>query len=206
MPKPDLLNILVIRCGPTEWEQMGRLVGRADVPLAADPAGDAWALAAGLDGVELSVVFHAGDQASTATAERVAEATNAKAREVALLEELDLGLWDGLRRSELEEKHPKAFREWLENPWNVNVPGGESVTDATVRLMEAIGRSIEKLRNPDPAVGVILRPMAYCLVRGWLRGMPVGRWPDGPDAGSMDWFEVSPARMRQIGENAEVGR
>lgn len=206
MPKPDLVNILVIRCGVTEWERVGRLVGRADVPLAADAAGVPWPLAAALEGVELSVVFHGGDQASSATAERVAETTEARTRELPSLEELDLGLWEGLLRSDLEEKHPKAFREWVDNPWNVNVPGGESVGDATVRLVGSIGRAIEKLRNPDPAVGVVLRPMGYCLVRGWLRGVPVGGWLDGPGAGLIDWFEVSPARMRQIGENAEIGR
>ncbi len=72
-------------------------------------------------------------------------------REIDDLADVDLGLWEGMRGQDLEEKAPKAYREWRENPLNVQVPEGEPMMKPAEDLGWRRG-AIEKLRAPDPGV------------------------------------------------------
>lgn len=205
MAKAEHINVLLIRSGDSEWDRTGRLVGQADLPLCDKARKDLADSSALLDGVELSVVLHAADQCSAGTAALYARVTGSKPREVADLADMDMGLWEGMRDQDLEDKAPTAYRQWRENPANVQVPGGESVMDASGRISAGLARAIEKLRTPDPGVGVVLRPMAYGLIRCWLTGRPVGElWEvmDGPPA---EWHEVSRAQLRQAREESRIG-
>lgn len=205
MGKPDTYNIVLIRCGPTDWDESGRVVGRVDLPLAGDCSERLSGILSGLEGAELSSVLHGPDQCLLATAEAVARVTGGKLRKVAELSDVGMGLWEGLREQELEDKFPSAYREWREHPMNVSVPEGEPLTEATERLVSAIGRAVEKLRHPDPGVGIVLRPMSYELVRAWLNGAELQRSEIAPAGSQHEWFEVTRARLKEAREGASVG-
>lgn len=205
MAKSEHINVLLIRSGENEWDRCGRLAGKADLPLCEQARKDLADASARLDGVDLSIVLHADDQCSEATASMYARVVWCKARLVEDLADMDLGLWEGLRGQDLEEKAPTAYREWRENPLNVQVPEGESVMEASGRISAGLARAIEKLRSPDPGVGVVLRPIAYGLIRCWLTGRPVSElWEvmEGPPA---EWHEVSRVKLRQAREESRIG-
>lgn len=204
MGKPDTYNVALIRCGATEWDLSGRIVGRVDLPLATGSADRMTDLLDGIEGVELSSILHGPDQCLLATAEAVSRITGGKLRKVADMNDVGMGLWEGLREQELEDKFPSAYREWREHPLNVSVPEGEPLAEATDRLINAMGRALEKLRNPDPGVGIVLRPMSFELVRAWITGadLAVGE-SEKPLA--HEWHEVSRARLREAREGAGVG-
>ncbi|MGP1273564.1 MAG: histidine phosphatase family protein [Phycisphaerales bacterium] len=205
MPKRTHFNIVLIRSGLSDWDLCGRLVGQADLPLGeAGLAGVASASVA-LDGANLSVIMHGPDQCSIGTAEAYSRVTGAKLREVDDLADVDLGLWEGMLRSDLEEKFPKAFRRWEDEPSEVMVPEGEPIAEAQHRLVAAMGRSLEKLRSPDPGVGIVLRPMAYGLVRCWLSGVPISQLWSMADAPSYEWHELSRDRLRGAREGVGTG-
>ncbi len=203
MRKPETYNIVLIRSGATEWDVAGRVVGRVDLPLAPDSSGYLASMLEGLEGAELSTILHGPDQCLLATAEAVARVTGGRPRKVGDLHDVGMGLWEGLREKELEEKFPSAYRQWREHPMTVSVPEGEPLPEAVDRLVGAIGRAIDRLRNPDPGVGIVLRPMSFTLVRRWLAGN------QGELVGSEhpfhDWHEVSRARLRNAREGAGVG-
>jgi probable phosphoglycerate mutase len=206
MAKSEVLNVVLVRTGASEWDRMGRLSGRADLPLCPSGGDELCRRVGEFDGTELSHVLHGPDQCSVGTAEALSRVTGAKTREVEGLAELDLGLWEGLRIEELEDKFPRTYREWLEDPSRVRVPEGEPLTEAVIRLASAIGRTCEKLRGTDPGVGVVLRPMAYGLVRCWIRGQGyAGMWPmaSGP---WFEWHELPRLRLREakLGVGAAV--
>jgi broad specificity phosphatase PhoE len=205
MAKVESFNIVLIRCGETEWDESGRVVGQVDLPLSPEGASSLPMRLEGLEGAELSAILHGPDQCLLATAEAVARITGGKLRKVADLTGVGMGLWEGLRRQELEDKFPSAYRQWLENPQSVMVPEGEPLTEATDRLVRAIGRSVEKLRHPDPGVGVVLRPMSYALVSSWLTGAEITGASAMDCSAGHEWHEVSRARLREAREGAGVG-
>lgn len=205
MAKHQTYNVVLIRSGATEWDLTGRVVGRVDLPLASGESSGLDQLVAGLEGVELSTILHGPDQCLLATAEAVARTTGGKLRRVSDLVDVGMGLWEGLRQQELEEKFPSAHREWRDHPRNVSVPEGEPLVEATERLMAGIARSLDKLRHPDPGVGIVLRPMSFALVHAWMT--ETKNIPAAFSAGSAShvWHELSRARLREAREGAGVG-
>ena len=205
MAKPEQIDVLLIRSGESEWDRTGRLVGKADLPLCEKAKQDLAEASALLDGVDLSIVLHAADQCSASTAAMYSRVTESKTREIDDLADVDLGLWEGLRGQDLEDKAPTAYREWRENPLNVQVPEGESMMEASGRISAGLARAIEKLRAPDPGVGVVLRPMAYGLIRCWLTGRPVSELWEVMDGPAAEWHEVSRAKLKQAREESRIG-
>jgi broad specificity phosphatase PhoE len=170
MAKSEEIRVLLIRTGQTEWDQAGRLCGATDVPLSEPGKKAAADQAADVAGEHLSTVFCAPDEASMATASEVAKATGAKIKPVEGLSEVNLGLWEGLLESELEDKCPRLYRQWIEDPASVQVPQGECIEDARERIVENLTRALARSRNG--AVGVVLRPVAHALVGCEFAGTP----------------------------------
>ena len=205
MAKPEQINVMLIRSGASEWDRCGRLVGQADLPICESSRNEVDESSAMLHGAELRVILHAADQCSTATASAYAQVTGAKTKLIEELADVDLGLWEGLRTEELEEKFPKAYREWRDNPANVIVPEGETLAGASVRISRGLAKALDKLRAPDPGVGVVLRPMAYGLVRCWLTGRPISELWEAMDGPAAEWHEVTRSQLRQTREESRVG-
>ncbi len=205
MGKTEIYNVVLIRCGETEWDRAHRIVGRVDLPLAPASADGLTGSVGSLDGTQLSAVLHGPDQCLIATAEAVSRVTGGKLKRVPELMDVGMGLWEGLRTQELEEKFPSAYRQWRERPASVSVPEGEPMREATDRLIGALGRALDKLRHPDPGVGVVLRPMSFSLVLAWLTGEDVSAVTVPEGGAAHEWCEVSRARLREAREGAGVG-
>ena len=175
MPKPIDLDIVLIRVGPTAWDEAGRLCGSADLPLCSAGEAHAQAIADGLAqdlrDSRCSVVLSGADEASVRTAEIVAARVGCKARKVEELDGVSLGLWEGMLETEAAERYPKPFKQWTEDPASVTAPQGESIAVASGRLGEAIARSIERLRGDrSRPIVLALRPIAFACAALWLEG------------------------------------
>ena len=69
-----------------------------------------------------------------------------KVKPLEALRNLNQGLWQGMRVDEVKLKQPKVYRQWQEQPENICPPDGEMVSEAQVRIGEAIGASRKKHR------------------------------------------------------------
>lgn len=170
MAKSNEIRVLLVRTGETEWEKAGRLAGATDVPLSEAGRDAVRRTAESLADARLSTIYCGPDEASQVTAQELARVTGGKVRIVEELGEINLGLWEGLLASELEEKCPTAYRQWMEDPASVLVPEGENLEDARARIMESLARALDRAGNG--AVGVVLRPVAMALVACELTGTP----------------------------------
>ena len=81
-----------------------------------------------------------------------------KARDEPGLEEVGLGLWEGLTRDDLRFRFPTVYPQWEEEPLAVNPPDGEPLPDAIARLSEALAQVRRRARGA--ATALALRPMA----------------------------------------------
>ncbi len=204
MAKSNEIRVLLLRTGQTEWDQAGRLCGATDVPLSQPGKQAAADHAAGAAGTELSTVFCAPDEASMATATEVARATGAKVKSVEGLSEVSLGLWEGLLESELEDKCPRLYKQWVEDPASVQVPEGERLEEARDRIMEHLNRALARSRNG--AVGVVLRPVAHALVGCEFTGSPSKNvWSMMKSGPSMQWRTVERTSLRRSREKTRAG-
>jgi broad specificity phosphatase PhoE len=163
-----MTHILLIHAGPTPWDVEDRLVGNHPLPLT-DLA------RATIEGIvknlayPISVIYRfRKNEAVEQAAKIVAERFQLRPHESTALDEVNLGLWQGLTRADLKFRFPSVFPQWEENPLAVNPPDGESLPDAIVRLQTGIKRILR--RNRGVAIALPLRPMAMQITLGLLRG------------------------------------
>ena len=188
MAKTTSIDIILVRCGRTEWDDHQRLQGRTDLPLSESGrqavAASVRDLASELNGQSPSTVYCGSDEASVETAKMLAQITGAKVKSLESLAGMNLGVWDGLLETELMERFPSAYKEWRERPGSVNPPEGESFDDLTHRLRLSMCKLLEKA-NGRP-VAFVLRPISYGYASCWLSKTPLGKlWSildDGPQA------------------------
>lgn len=204
MAKVHDIQILLIRCGATSWDEGGRLSGGGtELPLCDHGRKDVQGLASKVSGSTLGVVVAAEDDASAETARMLSAVTGSRLKATKDLHEVNLGLWEGLLLSELEERFPTAYRQWKESPEGVLVPQGESVDEARQRLIEVIGRVLNRTRGVGKGVGIVLRPLAYLIVRSWLRGEPLSEvWGRADEVPDMEWHCVPRLKLRGEGPSS----
>ena len=206
MAKTEPFRVLLIRCAQTEWDASGRLQGSADLPVSEQ--GRAWAtglgerLASDEDALpKPGLVLHAPDEASRETAQLLAAPSKAKVKEVPELAAMSLGLWEGLRREELIERHPKNFGQWQSEPGSINPPEADSLLETQSRLFGALARTAEK--NPKRRVAIVLRPIEFEIVRRAIAGLTGTAhtepfWPKLEESSSVELFTLLPGDLQVL--------
>lgn len=201
MGKSDQLTFVLVPAGSTAWEASGRVTGGADLPLCPEGRAQASRSAEDLSARSVSLVLHAGDDASAETATLIASAAGCKTRAIDGLAEMSLGLWEGLAAEEFAEKFPTASKQWQDDPASVVPPEGETLALADERIVASLARALEKSKASG-AIAVVLRPVALGLVRCWLKGLPVSKvWESGvPDAlgGAAEWHTLPRAELKGV--------
>lgn len=173
MSKDEDIRVFMLQAAPTEWDLSERVAGAVDLPLTDDALAEIKTIAEAFRDATISSVLCGTDEASQAAADLLGQTTGAKVRPIEDLCEADLGLWQGMRRRDLIEKFPTASRQWLDNPCSVTAPEGEGLREAADRIISAVCRGLERHRAVGQSLAVVLRPVAYGLVRCWLEGRDV---------------------------------
>lgn len=162
-------QIILIRPGCTAFDEQQRIQGTLDLPLTPQGETQVAALLTALARVEIDVVYTAPCEPARTTATRLAGARNIPLKEVEGLENVNLGLWQGLQVEEIRRKHPKVFKQWQESPESICPPEGESFADAIERVKKALERPLKKKGN---LAFVAADPLAS-IIASVIRGIPL---------------------------------
>lgn len=162
-----MCQLIVLREGLTRWEVEKRLRGRVDVPLTPEAEAEVRESARELSALTPVVIYHGPDQAGRQTAELVGAEVDIPVRELDDLAEMDLGLWQGLLAEEVKQRHPRVYRQWLDDPERVAAPEGETVAQGKERVQKLL-RSVSA-RHPQDTVLLVVPPLLGALLR-WVLG------------------------------------
>ncbi|MBL4591353.1 MAG: histidine phosphatase family protein, partial [Phycisphaerales bacterium] len=179
MGKPTGYTIVLVRTGPTDWEASGRLNGRTDLPMNAEGESAfhqaVHAFFGSPSAPEFSTILISPEEPTQKGAAILNFGRSAKVRELEGLVNVGLGLWEGELANQLEDRCKTAYREWIESPMRITPPQGESLIDAQERLVEAVIKGLKKAKGDHPTIAVVLRPMAWALVRAWMLEIEPGK-------------------------------
>jgi probable phosphoglycerate mutase len=109
-----------------------------------------------------------GNEACAQTAQIITQKYRIRARDNAGLDEVSLGLWQGLMPDDIRQRFPTVYRRWEESPLLVTPPEGEPLESAITRIGSAV-KTIAR-RNRGYNVALALRPMALQIVIAVLQG------------------------------------
>ena len=126
------------------------------------------------------------------SAEILSKDLDARSKKLDRMQNLNLGLWQGMQVSEVRHKQPKVYRQWQEQPENVCPPDGEMIEQAEQRIRTAMNKLLR--RHKDGVIGLVIPEPLASLVRRHLKHDDLGDlWKALSGHGSWEVLDLEPA-------------
>jgi len=133
-----MTSIYLVRHGQTAWNKEEIFRGRTDVPLDETGLKQAEFVGQYFKGIEIHAIYSSALSRAWETAQKIAQFHNLKVQPLQGILDMSFGNWEGRPHQEIRENESKTYRQWVETPHLVRLPGGESLDDVRVRAMAAI--------------------------------------------------------------------
>jgi broad specificity phosphatase PhoE len=170
-----MMRIILIRHGHTAWnvsEGRGqRFRGTVDLPLADNGLAQARTTACRLAGSHLTAVYSSPLQRAARTAQILAEPHGLAVQSMPGLGSMDYGDWAGLLRADVARRWPDLYRQWRTDPFSVQIPGGDSLTDLRDRAVGAVREILARHTDGETIVIVSHQVVTKTLICT-LMGLP----------------------------------
>jgi len=161
-----MTRIVLIHAGPTQWDVDGRLAGNHPLPLTTLGHATIAGIVQSLTHPVTAVYCFKKNEACEQAARIVATQFKLRVQDSVALDEVNLGLWQGLTITELRARHPTAFGQWEEDPLAVRPPQGETLDEAIARLRAGLRKIL--MRKRGVTIVLPLRPLSMQITRGLL--------------------------------------
>ena len=157
-------KLILIQTGQTIWEPESRLDSLSGQPLSDLGQQQINEISDTLARIEPSIVYTSTGLAQLQTAEILAPAFDVKIKTDQRLDEIDYGLWQGLTVDEIKRRQPSLYKQWVDAPLSVRPPGGETLEEASQRIVECFEEILRKERKPS-TVAMVFRPISLAILR-----------------------------------------
>ena len=165
--------IYLLRHGEVEGASTRRFIGHLDVPLSAEGERQCAVQAERLRATGLTAVFSSDLGRSRRSAEIIGAPHGLRPTIVPALREMDMGRWDGLTATQIKEREPAAFADWMSRIGEFPFPEGESVPDLLARVAPAFDAIVAGHAGQPIAIVAHGGPNRALLCR--MLGLPLGR-------------------------------
>lgn len=165
------IDLVLIPAAPTAWDAERRLAGSADIPPLPSALPALEAQLAGLS-VQPARVVCGPEEACRTVAKGLGQRLKKTPKGYAELREIGLGLWEGMLRTEAEQRYASAYGLWVEDPSLVLPPEGEALGEAKTRLMTLIAGIASRLKSGQ-GLAVVVRPMALEVIHATVENRPI---------------------------------
>lgn len=167
-------RIVFWRHGRTTWNAERRFQGQTDIPLDATGLAQAARAAKALARLQPHRIVSSDLVRARATAEALSELTGLPVSEDPGLRETFAGEWQGLTRSELEERFGDELMQWSAGS-DVRPGGGETRLEVAERMVASVGRALVSLDDGQTLVVATHGGAARAGI-GSLLGLPPEHW------------------------------
>jgi broad specificity phosphatase PhoE len=169
-------TLYLARHGQSEWNHGGRVTGRMDPALSDLGHEQSRALATCVQGEGLDAIYASALRRTAQTATPASIATGVPIRRLAALDEIGMGELEGRWRDERDPAAQAQWVRWKAQPWLHTVPGGESLTHFTERVLTALRSILEHERGKR--VLIVGHGATNRVLLGTLLEWPREYWPE----------------------------
>jgi len=181
-----MTTLVLIPSGQTTWQEEGRMVGSADLPLSDTGRQQVTSWADQLKQLPVDILYAGTNEQITETVELLGSTLKIKGKLLDSLDEISLGLWQGLHTDQIKQRYAKAWKQWQQQPQTVCPPEGETLRQAQQRLQTAIDKILNK--HHDKTIGLVLGPLALAVIRANREGSASDQiWPLSQQP--LDWYK-----------------
>ncbi len=136
--------LYLVRHGQTSFNKNFRFMGQKDVPLNRTGIYEANSLKEYFKGVPIDVIYASSLIRAYKTASIINKCHKLPITKVPQIKEIDFGKWEGLNYKKITRYSGEIFAKWIENPFSVNIPGGENMRKFAARVTKAIKKIIKE--------------------------------------------------------------
>ena len=140
-------RIYLVRHGATQLTAEDRFSGATGVDLSEDGRWQAARLGDRVRGHDLHAIYSSPLSRAAETARIIAGRCGLAPSLVDGLREIGHGRWEGLTRSEVEERFPEEYAAWEEDPFTFAPEGGESGVAVLARALPAVREIVTRHRE-----------------------------------------------------------
>jgi len=121
--------------------------------------------------------FYASDlKRAYETALAVAKPHNGTVATDPRFREINGGQWEGVPWDDLPHQFPESYTHWLDTPYLLQMPEGESMEAFRNRLVEAVTELVNQ--HPGKTLCIATHGTAIRVLTGYFKGMPLSRLTD----------------------------
>jgi phosphoserine phosphatase len=147
-----MTSIYLVRHGQTAWNKEEIFRGRTDIPLDETGLKQSELVGQYFKGMEIHAIYSSALSRAWETAQKITQFHNLKVQPLDGIIDMSFGNWEGRPHQEIRGSDSETYRQWVETPHLVRLPGGESLDNVGVRAMAAI----EEVIGKDPGKTLIL--------------------------------------------------
>jgi phosphoserine phosphatase len=182
-------QIILIRPGSTDYDQEERIQGNLDIPLNEQGGAEVARIVNELAGRHIDAIYSPTCEPARQTAQTIAAALKIKHRKLDRMQNLDHGLWQGMKIEEVRRKQARVYRQWQEQPESVQPPEGETLDHAEQRMEAAMAKLLK--RHKEGVIALVLSEPMASLVRRYLDHGQLGDlWKASSVHGQWEVIEV----------------
>jgi len=191
-------QVILIRPGPTLYDEQNRVQGVLDIPLSEQGSGEvirmAQEISASLGESSLAALYSGPGENAIRTAEIVGKVIGVRPKRINEFRNLDQGLWQGLQIDEIKRRNTRLFRQWLDDPATICPPQGETVERAMERIKSAFRPLLR--RHQDEAIGLVVGEPLARLVACYLRCEPRVQLDERWSCCAFEWIQIAPMLLK----------
>jgi broad specificity phosphatase PhoE len=191
-----MLRIVLVRPGATDYDCDERIQGVLDIPMNQQGTMEIARAVEKLRELRIETIYAAPCESARQTADILSKDLDARVKKLDRMQNLNLGLWQGMKVGEVRRNQPKVYRQWQEQPENVCPPDGEMIEQAEQRIRAALTKVVR--RHKDGVICLVLpEPLASIVRRAVSREWRIGKHDDLGDlwkalAGHGRWEVLDP--------------
>jgi phosphoserine phosphatase len=193
-----MLKIILIRPGASDFVDQGRIQGTLDVPLNEHGIAEVARLTSELAGHSISAIYSSMCQPAQATATAIAETLHVKLKKLRGMQNLNHGLWQGMCIDEVKRKQPTVYRQWQDQPESIRPPEGETLGEASDRVVRVIDKLLKRHRDGVIAL-VVPEPLASLVKVRLGQGKLGDLWQATGCHGDWQLLEITPQNVAHSG-------
>ncbi len=162
-----MTRIHLVRHGESEWNILKKIQGHANAPLTTKGLKQAEQVAKKFKNMDIDVVYSSDLDRARITAETIASYSSVDLHVREDLREMNFGVWETMLFSEVQEKYPKQFEQWMKEPEYLNIDEGENLESLQFRMNRVLDDIIGVNEGKDILIvshGTALKTMLLTLL------------------------------------------
>jgi phosphoserine phosphatase len=191
------VKIVLVRHGQTDWNKKELFRGRADIPLNQVGIQQATKTAHHLKILDFSInkVYSSPLQRALQTAQAIANQLDIPpVEEVEDFIEFDYGQWEGQPYDTIKKKSPQMYKQWLNDPIQLKIPGGETLEQVKDRVKRALDLIMRQ--SKDQNIVIVSHKAITKIIIGILLGWEEDNyWKIEKDLASISIIEIDNGKV-----------